>query len=122
MIRAARVALALLLLCAAPAARAADPLTPEQAAAHVGEQAVVCGVVASAKYATRTKGQPTFLNLGAPYPRHVFTALVWGSARASFPYAPESLQGKDVCVEGRISAYQGKPQIVLERPSQISAR
>jgi hypothetical protein len=43
-------------------------LTAAQAKDHVGEPATVCGVVASATFATRTKGQPTFLNLDQPYP------------------------------------------------------
>jgi hypothetical protein len=111
--------LAAALLLGASTARAAESLTPEQAAKHIGEPAKVCGVVASAKYATRTKGQPTFLNLGKAYPNQVFTALVWGSARGSFPYAPESLLGESICVEGMIVSYRSKPEIVVSRPSQI---
>jgi hypothetical protein len=44
-------------------ARAAQ-LTAEEAAQHVGEQATVCGVVASANYAQRKRSQPTFLDIG----------------------------------------------------------
>src|SRR5579862_7834703 len=51
----------------------------------VGQVATVCGLVASAKYASETKGQPTFLNLDKPYPNHVFTAVIWGKNRGAFP-------------------------------------
>src|SRR5438552_15511680 len=37
----------------------AAPLSPEDAASHIGETATVCGVVASAKYEANAKSQPT---------------------------------------------------------------
>ena len=99
---------------------AAESLEPEEAANHIGEQATVCGMVASSKFATQARGKPTFLNLGKPYPEHVFTALVWGSDRQAFSYAPESLLGTEICVHGAIAAFRGKPEIVVTQPSQIT--
>lgn len=93
-----------------------------EAAHHVGERATVCGVVASAKYAQSVGGQPTFLNLDAPYPRHIFTVLVWGEDRVAFPYPPESLDGTAVCVTGRIREYRGRPEIVIRGPEAIRRR
>lgn len=101
---------------------AVDALRPEQAAEHVGERARVCGVVASAKFATSSRKQPTFLNLGTPYPQHIFTALIWGKDRSAFPYAPESLMGEEICVQGTIAGYRGKPEIIVTHPSQIARR
>jgi hypothetical protein len=45
-----------------------NKLTPKEAKYHIGETATVCGKVASAQYATQSKGQPTLLNLEEPYP------------------------------------------------------
>jgi len=59
-------------------------LTATQAKAHVGEQATVCGSVAGVHYATRSKGEPTFINLDKPYPDQIFTILIWGSDRPKF--------------------------------------
>ena len=98
---------------------AADNLKPIDAVNHVGEQAEVCGKVASATFSTRSKGKPTFLNLGIAFPNHVFTVVVWGNVRPKFSYAPESLEGKTICVQGLITEYQGKPQIVVSGPSQL---
>jgi hypothetical protein len=56
-----------------PPAIAANVLTATQAAEHIGEQATVCGLVASTNYAVKSKGQPTYLNLDRPYPKQVFT-------------------------------------------------
>jgi len=108
-----------LLLLANPAAAATDSVSAADAIKHVGEQARVCGVVASAKFASSSKRQPTFLNLDRPYPNHIFTAVVFGSDRAAFPYAPESLQGQKICVSGKIEMYKGKPEIIVSKPSQI---
>lgn len=109
-------------LLAAACAHSAEAIEPEEAAAHVGEHARVCGIVASAKFARDSRGQPTFLNLGKAYPDQVFTALVWGSDRPAFPYPPESLEGRGICVTGVISEYKGKPQIIVSGPAQISMR
>lgn len=94
-------------------------IKPSEAASHVGEQARVCGIVASAKYAARSRGAPTFLNLGQPYPRQVFTAVIWGRDRSKFAYPPESLRGSSICVRGLVSLYRGKPQIIVHDPKFI---
>lgn len=85
---------------------------------HVGETATVCDVVASAHYAPRSKGRPTFLNLGHPYPNPDFTAVIWGEDRAKFG-APENLEGHRVCVTGAIQSYRGGPEIIVRDPGQV---
>jgi len=64
---------AALLLCGAVGVFGSPDISPAEAAKHIGEKATVCGVVASARYASRSKGQPTFLNLDKPYPNQIFT-------------------------------------------------
>jgi len=87
----------------------------------VGQVATVCGLVASAKYASETKGQPTFLNLDKPYPNHVFTAVIWGKNRGAFPYAPESMAGRRICVSGIVQLYREKAEVVVSVPNQLKA-
>jgi len=97
-------------------------LTSAEAKNHVGQNATICGHVASTHYAPRTKGSPTFLNLDEPYPNQIFTVLIWGSARSKFG-APESkYSNKSICVTGSIKDYRGVPEIVVEEPSQISVQ
>ncbi len=98
----------------------AATLTPEQAKDHIGETATVCGVVATATYAARTRGAPTFLNLGQPYPRHIFTAVIWGSERLKFGQPEVTYQGKRICVTGRIQSYRDRPEIILKDPGQLT--
>ena len=94
-------------------------ITARQAKDHVGEVQTVCGVVASTRYAERSKGQPTFLNLDEPYPNEIFTILIWGDDRSKFG-APESkYRDANLCVTGKISSYRGTPEIVATEPNQI---
>jgi hypothetical protein len=96
-------------------------LQVEQAADHVGETATVCGRVESSAHIASVKGQPTFLNLGKPYPDQLFTVVIWGATRSQFDGPPERLfDGKEICVSGTIARYQGKPQIVVDDASQIT--
>lgn len=86
---------------------------------HIGERATVCGNVVSTHYAARTKGSPTFLNLDEPYPRQIFTILIWGSDRPKFGDPEAKYDNKRVCVTGLIKDYRGVPEVVAEQSSQI---
>lgn len=124
------VLLALVVACAdgsdanpTPSSNGGDFITAAEALAHVGSRETVCGLVASATYASGSRGQPTFLNLDEPYPNQVFTIVIWGDYRDDFPRPPEAMYaGQDVCVSGLISVYRGVPQIQAASPSQFSLR
>jgi hypothetical protein len=96
------------------------PLSPENAAGHMGETATACALVASAKHEANELNQPTLLDLGNSYPNAIFTAVIYGENRAKFGTPETSLRGKRICVTGQISDYQGKPEIVLTEPSQLT--
>ena len=90
-----------------------------QAGSHVGEHATVCGKVVGAKYASSSRGQPTFINLDRAYPNQKFTIVIWGSNRGNFNQPEYQYNRKNVCVTGYIDSYRGVPQIEAESPSQI---
>jgi hypothetical protein len=94
-------------------------LSPSEAKSHVGEQATVCGKVASARYASGTRGKPTFLNLDKPYPNPIFTVLIWGDSRDKFGAPEEKYRDKQICVTGKIAEYRGAPEIVVADPQNI---
>ena len=98
----------------------AASLTPKDAAAHIGETTTVCGVVASGEYEPSEVNQPTLLDLGTPYPNAIFTAVIYGRNRAKFGMPETTLRGKHICVTGAVSDYQGKPEIILTDPRQLS--
>ena len=106
-------------LLLASSANAAS-LTAAEASGHVGENATVCGVVASSKYAATSRSQPTFLNIDKPYPDEPFTVVIFGSDRPKFGQPDVALQGKRVCATGKIQLYRGKPEVVVHDPGQIT--
>jgi hypothetical protein len=105
-----------------PLATYGASLNPEEAARHVGENTTVCGLVASAKYASQAMAAPTFLDLGEPYPNQVFSAVILGSDRTKFGAPEVSLRQKQVCVTGEIFLFQGKPEIIVRDIKQLSNR
>jgi DNA/RNA endonuclease YhcR with UshA esterase domain len=110
------VALAVLLSLVALAQKR---LFAAEAKDHFGESATVCGQVASTQYAASSKGQPTFLNLDKPYPNQIFTVVIWGDNRSKFGTPESGYKGKNICVSGKITAYAGLPEIVVDDPKQI---
>jgi hypothetical protein len=113
------VACSLVILLAFCTAAQTNKITAREAKDHVGELQTVCGKIASTHFAARSKGQPTFLNLDEPYPKEIFTILIWGSDRAKFGTPETKYQDARVCVTGKISSYRGTPEIVVTEPSQI---
>lgn len=112
----------LLLFCFSFQISAQDRISPSEASKFVGKRATVCGQVASAAYAARSKGRPTFLYLDRPSPNQVFSVLIWGINRERFSIPPEKeYRGKKICVTGPVTSYKGEPQIVVSDPSQITA-
>jgi hypothetical protein len=92
-----------------------------RARTRLGQKATVCGPVVSTRSATNTSGQPTFLNIGAPYPDdNRVTVLIWGENLGHFDEDPESAYGdRKICVTGTVKAYQGAVEIEATRPGQI---
>jgi DNA/RNA endonuclease YhcR with UshA esterase domain len=95
-------------------------ISPNQAIGHIGEYKTVKGLVASAKYLSRVKGRPTFMNLDEAYPNQVFTVVIWGDTRDQFPEDPEYyFRNKKITVSGTIIEYKGIAEIIVSHPDQI---
>jgi hypothetical protein len=114
-----RLSITILTLTLPAQAAYAAALAPEDAVKHAGETATVCGLVAGAKYAAQVRGGLTFIDFGKPYPDAPFTAMIFASDRAKFGTPEKGLQGKQVCVTGKIQMFRGKPEIVLSDPKQL---
>ena len=94
-------------------------ITAAEAKDHVGETRTVCGKVVSTHFASKSKGEPTFLNLDEPYPKETFTILIWGSDRAKFGTPETKYKDANACVTGKITSHREKPEIIATEPSQI---
>jgi hypothetical protein len=99
--------------------QAENSLTTAQAKEHMGQSATVCGDVVSTRYASKSRGNPTFINLDKPYPNQIFTVLIWGSDRPKFGNPEEKYGSKHICVTGRITEYRGVPEVAAYDPSQV---
>ncbi|MFP5234337.1 MAG: DNA-binding protein [Acidobacteriota bacterium] len=117
--RTGRIFTIVAVLCAISAATSnAATLSAADAKSHIGEQATVCGKVASERTATGSRGEPTFINLDAAYPNQIFTILIWGDNRSNVGPLPSD--GERVCATGRIQEYRGVPEIVVKSKAQLS--
>ena len=87
---------------------------------HIGDSVTVCGNVAGMRYFENSKGQPTLLNIGAKYPDNQLTVYISGDVRSKFTGKLEELQDKQICITGRIILYKEKPEIIIEKPGQIT--
>jgi hypothetical protein len=98
----------------------AGSIAAEEAGKHIGETNTVCGKVVSAHFAEREKGAPTFLNLDKAGQPPLFTIVIWMENRGQFEQPPEQMfLRKRVCVTGRITDFEGVPQIVVTKSAQI---
>lgn len=90
--------------------------TDAQAGEHADEDAAVTGKVFGI---SKTKTNTTFINLGAAFPNHTFTGVVF-AGDAEKVGDLEQYNGKTVTITGRIAmSPQGKPQIVIKTADQI---
>ena len=96
----------------------------DKAHSYYGEYKTVCGKVVDSNYASTTSGQPTFLNIGRPYPDPKrFTVIIWGRNRGNFPSSPDNYYyAKSICVKGLIENYKGSAQIEAKSSSQIMSQ
>lgn len=99
----------------------ADPANPGQydyteAVNHIGEQAAVSGTIVKV---FTSKNGTTFFDFCKNFDSCPFSAVIFASAKDKFPDL-SSYQGK-VTITGTIKSYQGRAEIVIDDPSQISA-
>lgn len=92
--------------------------TAAEAAKHVGETATVKDRVDG--FHQSGKGN-IFLNMGGKYPNQAFTAFIPSGSASQFSNL-QQYEGRVVSVSGKIALYKGKPEIIVNSPSQISAR
>ena len=88
----------------------AQSIAAADAKNHIGEQATVCGIVASKHVASQSRGTPTFVNLDKPYPSQSFTVLVWERDKGAVGTLPSSGQ---LCVTGHVVQYHDGAEIEL---------
>jgi hypothetical protein len=93
-------------------------ITWDQAWRCVGAETWVAGTAVRVTQ-PNTRGNPTFIDLGRPFPDPArFTIVIWGDDLWKFPN-PYLLPDRNVCVYGLIELFRGVPQIIAREREQI---
>lgn len=90
-----------------------------QAQYYVGknESIKVCGTVVSTKLSS--KGN-IFLNLDKKFPHQIFTVSIFKDSTVNFGYDPHIwLEGKEVCVTGKVTDFNGTPTMNITSEKAI---
>ena len=109
-------------------AQGEDKIWSHEAKNHIGEYAMVCGVIVGVRR-ERQAPQPRFqgpstdstiLYFDKLPPHHEFVAVIEDVNRRAFPDEPESFVDQKTCVYGKILKYKGMKVIALVRAEQIT--
>jgi exonuclease VII large subunit len=111
------ILVALLLLLASSSTRAQQLTELKNVSRHVGDSVSTVGKVYGIK--TVSNGELTLVSLGEAYPNQVLTVVVSEEIKKGLKVSLDSLEGKEVLVRGRVTLYNGKPQIVLLKAEQL---
>lgn len=95
----------------------------EDAAKHEGDSVKICTKIFGGMYFEGSKGSPTLLNAGAKYPDNTLTIVIFGESRPAFKNKPEEYYpDKNICVNGKIVMFKGKPEIIITDEKQIEIK
>lgn len=95
-------------------------ISAEEVKNNVGKTVTVLGKVVDGRYLSTSGKQPTLLNIDKAFPNQIFTVVIYGENRKAFGYKPEEvLLGKNIFVTGKVTMYNGKPQLEVVKPEQI---
>ncbi len=98
----------------------AQKVTLEEVQNKVGQTVTVCGKIYGGVYLPNARNTPTLLNMGASFPNHQLTLVIFGENLKDFPAQPEvHFANQQVCVTGLVIDYKGKPEIILRSLNQI---
>ena len=111
----ARLLFALLIFFGVPPLRAADCISIQETGQHIGETRCVTGKVLRVKVGV--KGVH-FLDFCEDYRVCPFTVVVFAGDLKQVGDIRQ-LQGKQVEIHGEIKQYDGRAEIILQRPSQL---
>lgn len=95
-----------------------DYISLNEVKSHIGKNVIVQGVVSQINYAK--KGN-LYLNMGGEFPRHKLGLVIFKDKTSKFRNLTQ-LKNKIVKVKGKLSTYKGKPQIIINKKSQIEVQ
>jgi S1/P1 Nuclease len=83
---------------------------------YIGKKVTICSRV----YSLRSTPTITQISVGDRYPKNPLTIVIFGKSYTKFRLPIDVMyKEKNICIKGTIEMYQGKPQIIVEDPSDI---
>lgn len=90
-------------------------ISSSEAGGHINEAAIVSGYVADVV----EREKVAYLNFDKRYPKNTFTAVIF-SEKFSEVGDLDIYKNQNVEVQGTVTEYRGKPQIIITSKNQIS--
>jgi hypothetical protein len=97
----------------------AQSFNPEEASKHVNDSITVCGVVKEVHFIKKNETYSVYLEFGDRSPNETFSVYISDDLRKKSPYDIHTLEGKNICVQGKIKMRAKKPYLNLYNFSQI---
>jgi DNA/RNA endonuclease YhcR with UshA esterase domain len=89
----------------------------ESVSKYMGQKVTVCSKV----YGIKSLEKVSFINLGASYPNSLLTIVIFARDKANFKEPLETYSDKNICVTGVLKEYNGKPEIIISNPADITS-
>lgn len=88
----------------------------------VNKKVQYCDIV-EGTFVTNGNKRVVLLNMGDKYPNHKLVVAIFEENWKNFDYKPEEfLDGKHICVSGKLVIYKDKPEIIVKHPEQIALK
>lgn len=106
----------------APESSCANPISWQDIGQHIGNTVSVVGPVMAVTQREGIRGNPLWMEVGAAFPnKNRLKVVIWEEQKHLFPMvAPDLLDGRNVCITGKLTDYKGVAQIVLRDANQLS--
>jgi len=87
---------------------------------ETGEEVEVCKKPDQIVHLQHFSGAPYFLNYGNRWPENYLTIVIWERDISDLEINPyRYFQGEKFCMKGKITKYNGNPQLVIRDISQL---
>ncbi len=87
--------------------------------AYIGQNITVCSKVFST-HITKGEKPVTYLNLGAAYPDHKLTLVIFKKDRTNFSFPPDEYYNlQEVCATGELKTYKSMTEMIISKKDQI---
>ncbi|MDR3628041.1 MAG: hypothetical protein P4L45_14455 [Ignavibacteriaceae bacterium] len=90
-------------------------ISPARAKNNIGKEVIVSGKI---DQVVKSGTGNYFFNMGGKFPHNKFTAVIFKSDAKKFGRL-NTYEGKEVEITGKITEYNGKPEIILDSLKQI---